>query len=81
MSLDKSNHTGMKTSFHHAIACWCDNQAQRDEKGQVGSYMCIRVCVCKTNKFDFLCIKINLSGLAAVRQESLLMHLPDHARG
>jgi len=50
MSLDKSNHTGVETSFHCATACWYDNQTQRDEEGQVGSYTCVRVGVCKTER-------------------------------
>lgn len=62
MSLDKPNHTGIGASFHHIIACWCDNQAQSDGKWQAASYTCVHVYVCKThggkeNKLDFLCIR------------------------
>lgn len=50
MSLDNSNHTGMETSLHHAIACQCDSWAQRVEKQQVGSYICVHVCVQDTQR-------------------------------
>lgn len=50
LSLGQCNHMGIETSFHHAVACWCDNQAQRDEKHEVGGHTCINVCVCKTQK-------------------------------
>lgn len=77
MSLGQCNLMGMGTSFHHAIACWCDNQAQRDEEHQ---------CPCvedtkKERRLAFLCIKVNLSALAAVRQKSLMMHLSNHPSG
>lgn len=46
---------GMETSLHHVIACWCDNQAQRNERQQVGDYPCVYMAVIHTEgKIFFL---------------------------
>lgn len=75
----------MEISFHHAVACWCDNQAQRDEKHQVGGYTCINAHVCKTQKEKKICFSMYQGEFVwSSNSETEILtdaHLSDHPSG